>query len=402
MKKITLSQSKTAKKFQFSKKIDFVIPVGKLPGKSKDRAVVLILYIEQIGFMLPEGSLQFEDNSYEIVGYQTEVEIYLSDKDQNLEFSLTTPSGVVKLAWWLNGRNVLGREKARIFIYAKKDHEYNAALHCYFTWRCNFSCKYCFIYADDPKRLTKSSLSEIQTDKFMKVLNNTGKTFSIVFSGGEPFLIPHFVETCAELSKDHYVSVATNLSLTREINKFMELLNPDRVRFILASFHIMELEKRNMIDVFFENYKNLKKAGFQVSAQTVGYPPLLESIEKYMKLFAKKNMDLQCAPFIGDYENKPYPASYSDEDLERIKYEGELVKSAYTWQGKKCNAGYNDGVVKTNGDVFYCMFSNEKIGNVYKGITFRDEMIRCPIEFCSLPLSIEDYSLYRDAIDEGA
>jgi MoaA/NifB/PqqE/SkfB family radical SAM enzyme len=402
MKKTRLPQCKTAKKFQFNKKLDFVIPVEKLTGNSSDMALVLILHIEQIGFLLPEGSLQFEDNSYEIVGYHSEVEIHLTGRDKNLEFSLTTPSGVVKLAWRLKENNAAGRKKTRIFIYAKKDHEYNAALHCYFSWRCNFKCEYCFIYTDDPRRLFKGELREIQTDKFIKVLHDTGRTFSIVFSGGEPFLIPNFVETCAELSKEHYVSVATNLSLTKKINKFLETVNPDRVRYILASFHIRELEKRNLVAGFLENCKNLKKADFRLYAQTVGHPLLLESIEKYMELFAEENIELQCAPFIGEYENKPYPASYSAEDLKRIKYEGELVKNAYTWKGKKCNAGYNDAVVKTNGDVFYCMFSNEKIGNIYQGITFRDAMIKCPMEFCSLPLSIEDYHLYRDAITEGA
>jgi hypothetical protein len=42
--------------------------------------------------------------------------------------------------------------------------------------------------------------------------------------------------------------------------------------------------------------------------------------------------------------------------------------------------------------------SKEKIGNIYKGITFKDKLARCPFEFCTCPLKAFVPNLYECAL----
>jgi organic radical activating enzyme len=388
-------------KIQKSYRIDgdgkFSIPIYRLTRDlSGDQALVLTVGIGQFGFSHPTGNLCFEGVSHKIEGFYTEVRISTEHTDTDISFTLSSPSGFVKLSWWTEGV-VNKAEMSRISIDPCVDKDYNAALHCYLSLRCNLHCDYCFI----PENILREDVLEpIQTERFVNVLNETGKTFNVVFSGGEPFFIPNFVDACKGLSEEHFISIATNLSLSKRIKTFSTEVDPERVKYILCSFHAGELQKRNLTDGFIENYRMLKSMGFAIHSQIVAYPPILKDLETYRRLFAENELVLVSAPYIGEYDNKTYPEAYSQEELDLINCDTEFLRSSYNWKGQPCIAGYNNGVVNSKNDVICCINIKEKIGNIYDRISFRDTLTECPFSFCSVPLSVENYSLHLAALRE--
>lgn len=394
-----LKNAETQKSYRLKDGCRFTIPVKKLTEKLSDaQKLILTLGIGQFGFSHPRGSFRFEGLTHKIEGFYTEIRICVGHTDKDISFSLASPSGYVRLCWWSEGAAKTGTDK-RISVIPKIDTDYNAALHCYLSLRCNLHCDYCFI----PENiLHEDAIKPIQIGKFIKVLNETGKIFNIVFSGGEPFFIPNFVEACARLSENHFISIATNLSLSKKIEAFRKSVNPKRVKYILCSFHANELKKRKMIHTFIENYRLLKDSGFTIHAQIVAYPPIIPEIEFYQKLFAEYELELICAPFIGEYNNKTYPAAYSPEEYQLINCDMTAVRSSYNWKHKPCIAGYNNGVVNSNNDVVCCINIKQKIGNIYDKITFQNSLVNCPHDFCSVPLSMENYSLHLTALKETA
>ncbi|MBN1796958.1 MAG: radical SAM protein [Spirochaetales bacterium] len=399
MKKIVLHKQGEQKSYYLDGDSAFSIPVGALTtGLTQKQGLILNLGIAQFSFALPTGRFRFQDSDYEITGFYNDVRICLDHNDKNIEFGLSSPSGVVKLRWWPE-QPADKDGNPRVVIQPEINNDYNAALHCYLSLRCNFNCDYCFIPTEV---LRNDPLEPIRTQRFLEVLHETGKTFNIIFSGGEPFIIPNLVEACAELTKKHYISIVTNLSLTKRIKDFVKAVDCKRVQYMVCSFQAHELEKRNMVNTFMENYRLLKNAGFGIHAQIVAYPPVLKDLEKYLKLFHEKDLEVICAPFIGRYNNRSYPGAYSNAELKLIRCERQAIKTSYNWKNKSCIAGYNNGLVNSKHDVLCCINIKNKIGNIYEKINFSQKMIKCPHEFCSVPLSIENYSLHQAALHDNA
>ena len=72
----------------------------------------------------------------------------------------------------------------------------------YLTWslstKCNFECDYCF-HSLEERRF--SSIKPVDIKKIINTLRKTNKKYLITLSGGEPFLIPNFIELCKALEK---------------------------------------------------------------------------------------------------------------------------------------------------------------------------------------------------------
>jgi len=244
----------------------------------------------------------------------------------------------------------------------------------------------------------RGKIRPIDIPALMRALAKTKKTFKISFTGGEPFLIPNFVNAMQELSKKHYIHVITNL-VTGDIKGFAERINPERVLSIHASLHIKELERLRIVDKFIGNFLLCRRKGFNINAFEIAYPPLLSEVEKYRFFFRKKGIDIYFSPFIGVYNGRCYPASYTAWEREVFG----ITKSdviPYHQKGKICNAGYNVGVVSPTGDISVCSQIGEKIGNIYEKIQFRSELTICPYDNCDCPLNFIDRYLFEKALED--
>ncbi len=275
--------------------------------------------------------------------------------------------------------------------------EYDAWLNLIASYQCNLECNYCIAGIRYVSEIfTKTD--NINISALKNTLNDSNKIYRITFSGGEPLLVPNIVELCSELTKKHFIGLTTNLT-SKKVKDFAEKINPERVLSIVASCHIKELERLNLLSRYIDNFLLCKNRGFTIWAIEVGYPPLLKEVDKYKKYFLEKGIDLTFCPYMGTYKGKIYPDSYSENEVKILGLREKDINRFYQY-GKLCNAGYNVGIINPNGDITYCSFINKSLGNIYEGIKFNDKLIRCPFKFCNCPVNMYDPYLFRKAISE--
>ncbi|MCX5700294.1 MAG: radical SAM protein [Candidatus Omnitrophica bacterium] len=313
--------------------------------------------------------------------------------------------------------------------------KYDAWLHWNVTTRCNLSCIFCCgkVYQQKTQIQEKPILEkllriireagtfglfailkrklkriifgvtadEINIPSLIRTLDKTKKIFRIGFTGGEPFLISNFIEACQEITKKHFIALNTNLT-SNKIKEFCEKIDPLRVVHFNASTHIKELERLNLMDRYICNFLICKECGFNIFSREVAFPPLLGEVDKYKRFFKEAGIELTFGPFCGEYQGKQYPQAYTEKEIEIFglnKTSDSDIRHFYQ-KGKFCNVGYNVGVVDLYGDIQPCFLIKEAMGNIYGEISFRNELIKCPFEFCGCPFKDHDNYLFEKALEE--
>lgn len=286
-------------------------------------------------------------------------------------------------------------------------HEYDAWLHWSLTTKCNLRCTYCFLGDESQKphtsfnfkthiktalkcdRRSTGRLAPICIKDLIETLDRTDKIFRISFTGGEPFLVPNITEACAAITKKHYISFNTNLTLP-QVKIFADTIDPERVLFIVASLHLKELDNKHMKNMFISNFKYMKKMGFHIFAREVAYPKLLSEIDSYRSIYKKSGITFQFEPFHGWYENRHYPEGYTKDMLKKFGLSSRDILVFNNWKGKKCIAGFSAGVVHPEGNITRCFTLNDPMGSVYDNIAMYSTCHTCPVDYCSCPLNIYD------------
>lgn len=270
------------------------------------------------------------------------------------------------------------------FEYSKN---YDAWLQWNVTSVCNLNCDYCF----NPSSKFNLKPFQIDIDNLIKTLNDTGQIFRIGFTGGEPFLVPNFIDASKKISNKHYISINTNLTVNR-IEEFSLEVDPNRILFIHASFHYEELKKRNLLDRFVANFHILKNHSFNIYAESVAHPELELSKDDIDKFCKGNDIELKYGPFIGEWNGKQYPESYSNEQILKFNLIKEELNK-FKQYGNYCNAGYNAAVVYPKGNIKSCFNLNENLGNIYGKINFNKFTKTCPSKKCGCPLNEYDKNL---------
>lgn len=271
---------------------------------------------------------------------------------------------------------------------------YNAWLHWDATKRCNLDCEYCFGKITDPN----VKVNSIDIEKLMNTLDKTGKIFRISFTGGEPTMIPNFIEAVKVITDKHFVSFNTNL-IAKNLLGIIDNVDPKRILHIHASLHYDELIKKNLLDIYIYNLKLLQKNKFNIYAEVVAYPPSINRFSELESIMKEVELDFEYAPFYGKFEEEVYPESYTESELRLYNIPNEAI-NCYSQKGELCNAGYNAAVVFSNGNVYPCHQIKEKIGNIYKQINFSKSLVKCPSKRCGCPLNKYDEYLFEKSIDE--
>ncbi|MFH1620131.1 MAG: radical SAM protein [bacterium] len=133
--------------------------------------------------------------------------------------------------------------------------QYDVALNWIITDLCDFSCEYCFFRSSADRTIQPILISPL-----MSTLKKTGKTFLIIFSGGEPFLVPNFLEACRRITLEHYIGIVSNTA-GPDVEKFANDIDPDTVDCFTASLHIKELEKKKINPEIYLQFSTFKRKG---------------------------------------------------------------------------------------------------------------------------------------------
>ena len=259
------------------------------------------------------------------------------------------------------------------------------------TWQinsiCNFNCPYCGHYIKDDPNVYKYSPAHIE-DCF----NKTEKTWHIIITGGEPFLHKHIIEICERLTKKHFISINTNLSLPL-VKEFADKIDPKKVLTVNASIHYSVRKERNIVDEYFEHFLYLQKKGFTIVGSYVVYPNTIPEFIEDIEFFKSKGMKLVSSKvFEGEYNGKIYPDAYTDDEMKIIEnYMSSAIEMPQylkyrNFKGQMCSTGRRMLSLKPNGDLERCLSDFTPLGNFFSGtykIPKRDKV--CKTEICTCP-----------------
>jgi len=235
------------------------------------------------------------------------------------------------------------------------------------------------------------------SDEIARSFDETGLTWWIGISGGEPFLYPGLTELVEKLTRNHLVHIDTNLSCG--VEKFRDRVNPARVVYLHCAFHVAEVEKRGKVDKFIEKVLLLKGAGFSTILSLVTYPPLLKRLEEYVALFKSYGLILLPKIFRGYYDERRfrlrkrhYPESYTEEERSLIKkysvdpIAAKLILGLPSYTGRLCGAGKNFIRVHPDGKVSRCPGDSTNLSNIFKGdLKLFQEARVCKAKSCRCP-----------------
>ena len=254
---------------------------------------------------------------------------------------------------------------------------------------CNFDCVYCGQHNNQ-----RESLKELEIVKIIQRLDKFKKTFLVSICGGEPFLIPNLIDFVFELTKNHYVRIDTNLSLTENIRKFASIINPNKVTEIVFSVHILEREKRQLdLQELISLAKELRGKGFKIIGNYVVYPPLINRLEKDMNFFNSQGIKVLPILFVGTYNGRQYPLhkgipSYSKAEIELIaRFNPYSTIPLYSPRNDFCQAGCSIFCVNDRFEVFPCLTMQKckesKLGDFFGKWKIFPKVIRCPKDYCT-------------------
>jgi MoaA/NifB/PqqE/SkfB family radical SAM enzyme len=277
-----------------------------------------------------------------------------------------------------------------------EDKRYDAMLIWDITNTCNFSCPQCAASAVKLKR--HWAPEKINLRKLSGFFGKMDKSLLIHITGGEPFCVKNITKALQIITERHYLFIISNL-VSPEVTEFAETIDPLRVISVLASAHIMELEKRGLFDTFISHCLFLKSKGFKIFIKEVAYPFRLHLINKYKSIFADYGLNLEFDLFRGIWENRTYPDAFTEEEINLINPWKFLPLSMNKFNRKNmpCNAGFNIAVANNNGKITPCYQVREKLGHIYRRFEFKKEMMLCPFEHCVCPFPVFYPAMYEKA-----
>ncbi len=253
---------------------------------------------------------------------------------------------------------------------------------------CNFSCEYCVAGQNNKARI----IHNFDKRKYIEIVEAIKKLpFSMnirIGVGGEFFLSPDLIEGGRRLSWSRnveHLNLITNLSF--DYARYADLLRGyDRKKVaIVASYHPTQTENKKR---WLETALHINKE-YDFAVILVAYPPLLGDLPIIARELRQAGLDVFVQGYIGSYNNKVYPLSYTMEEKELLK---DIMYSRHDYEFfvncKKpglCNAGYKSLYIDREGKVFSCgMGKGVKLGNLTESpeIRFFDAPRPCVHETC--------------------
>ncbi|MCG8529509.1 MAG: radical SAM protein [Desulfovibrionales bacterium] len=246
------------------------------------------------------------------------------------------------------------------------------------TRNCNYQCSYCYFPHSNAK-ITHPISPKTLTDFF----NKNDEVWLIGMTGGEPLIYPQFVDICKALTRNHYIGIDTNLSITKVVKELADSIDPRRVDDIYASLHIEERERKNDVQKFIDNYHIVNNAGFAIKVNYVLHPTLEKRYERDLAYFADHGVPLTPRPFKGTFEGKKFPQNYSQPIKDIFATHPDAgTKMVFNFQGIDCHSGNSFIRMEPDGTVFRCPGDRTVLGNIHTSVSFTGGATPCNVPRC--------------------
>ena len=160
------------------------------------------------------------------------------------------------------------------------------------TTTCNFHCEYCYVWRHDGyiEGRKTSDYTPKQIRHALSYQRCGGPCFVNICASGETMLSQDIVELVAELLKEgHYVSVVTNGTVTRPIEKILMLPAALQERmFFKLSYHYLELQRTNLENRFWENVSTIANSACSYTIEITPHDNLIPHIKEIKEIFKQK------------------------------------------------------------------------------------------------------------------
>ena len=246
---------------------------------------------------------------------------------------------------------------------------------------CNLKCEYCYVIQQERRheKLPVMNYSPEQIGKALTQERLGGTCYISICGAGETLLPGETFKIVRELlSNGHFVNITTNGTLTHRLKDFLELPAEYRERLHFAfSLHYIELKKRNLIEVFFENVKLVKNAGCSFLVQLNmydGYMPYVDEIRRVCLENVGAYPQIAATRDTTDSGTITLLTSHTKEQYKRI---GEVFQSPlYEFTLKNfmvrrhefCYAGSWSGTLNLSTGILKPCYSSKKQQNIFDNI----------------------------------
>lgn len=265
--------------------------------------------------------------------------------------------------------------------------DYDVYLHWSLLPQCNFSCDYCSV------ALAPERVAAVDIPRVMRRLDELGETLLITFTGGEPLLVPNFIDLVREVTRKHHVIVETNLSRPRFCDELIDGVDPARIMELVFSTHVAERERRGLpLERLIATARRLQDSGFRITGNYVAHPSLLGRMRDDIRSFADQGVAVIPSYFVGRHDGRDYPVqrgqlSYAEEERGLIAglnpRAGEMAEPS---KGQPCPAGCRAFYINQD-QVFVCAMINKRIGSLHGEWQRFSKAIHCPLEQCYCPFN---------------
>jgi organic radical activating enzyme len=159
---------------------------------------------------------------------------------------------------------------------------------------CNLGCEYCYVSAKTTGARDKNTSFNYPLEQIAKAISKErlgGYAFITYVGGGETILPKQSLQLIKLfLEEGHFLNnIVSNMTLRPQLEELLafpkELL--ERVSFTI-SMHWLELKKKNLLDVFFENINKLKENNITFHANMCVSPKEIPHMEEVKTICLEK------------------------------------------------------------------------------------------------------------------
>ena len=253
---------------------------------------------------------------------------------------------------------------------------------------CNYRCFYCVATGHNNEPVKRFDLQAV--DRALSQITSDMIVTQFDCGGGEPTVHPQFPQLLRVCASYGAVSFPSNNSQNPE--RWLPRDLAKRI-YIRAAVH-PETENRPALDRYAKNARYLIDAGCEFSSMFISHPIRLAKIAEYRAYFAERGIPFSPVPFIGEYEGRSYPHSFTAQEKQLIGLvEGEAgwyqriqphVNRIRNFRGIPCLAGYRSLTLARDGGIRRCVYDARKLEKPLP------EATPCEVKHCGCGLLLRD------------
>lgn len=262
---------------------------------------------------------------------------------------------------------------------------------------CNYRCSYCTQRFLDDRTRWASDVPRF-LEGFRRLAVESGVSWEVKLSGGEPFLHPRFLDVVAGLRVAGFrVGVVTNLSAAREkVLAFVDAAGP-ALTVLSCSLHLEYVDDEEALTAFVDTCVSAAEriaahgAGSLV-VTSVATRSALPRLGDLRRRFVDARLSFKVQPEKQDRDVIDYAPS-EVEELVRLGGHNGTGRLAHDFLGQPCWAGARSLIVDDRGEVYRCYparrHKSERLGNLLDGSLRLHETARpCLYAYCNCTVPI--------------